>query len=115
LRRPRPYYAVEYQRFGSVPHVFNFSMGFAPAISVASARAIVRKEAPPGSSLVFSVRKRDCLQVEYKSSALSRAFRSKHTAMLAGLYSSASGRFNVRTVREIIFLPATVGDRAMSC
>jgi len=109
------YYAVQYQRFGGVSRVFGFSMGFVPAISVARARAVVREEAPPRSTLVFSLKRKDCLLVEYKSSMLGRAFRSKRTAMLAGFYSSAAGRFNGRTVAEIIFLPATLGDRSVGC
>lgn len=61
------YYSVAYTDTDGVSRVLNYSMRFEPAISVDSALAVVREEAAPHSSLAFSVRKRECLQVEYNS------------------------------------------------
>jgi hypothetical protein len=95
--------------------VESFSVAFEPAISVAVAKAFVRREAPPGARLVFFLRKDDCIQIEYRSARLGQALKSKNAAMLAGLYSSDSGPFNGRTVSEVIFLPSPGGDRSIGC
>jgi hypothetical protein len=59
------YYEVQYEKSGGVSRVFNFSMRFQPALSLAAARAVVRREAPPQSKLAFSVKRSEWVQIGY--------------------------------------------------
>jgi hypothetical protein len=103
------YFGVQYQDFGrGVSRVWVFEMWFAPAISFAAAKHVARSEAPPAARLVFTKRYSDCFRMTFRSSALSRAFKSKHAVMDVTLYSSATGGpFNGRSVMNMIFSPTS--------
>jgi hypothetical protein len=104
------YFGVIYQTFGGISRAFSYEMWFAAAISFTAAKNVVREEARPGSRFASSKRRGDCFTMTFKSSVLSRAFKSKSAVMEAALYSSGtSGPFNGRTVQDIIFLPASAG------
>jgi hypothetical protein len=68
-------------------------------VTVAAAQSVVKRTAPPGSRLVFAIKKANCMMIQYRSPALTRAFGSKLAVMLAALYSSASGRTHGRRHR----------------
>ena len=55
-------------------------------IPLAAAEKVVKEAAPPGARLVLSRLRPDCVQIAYRSPALSRAFY-KGAVMLAALYS----------------------------
>jgi hypothetical protein len=117
LPRVRPgfdrYSGVTFQTFGGVSRVVSFTMYFMPGISLARARAVVRREAPPDATLAFLVTRPTCLQIAYRSKALLRALRSKQAVMFAQLSSPPPDQFNGRTIGRIIFLPT--GNRSTRC
>jgi len=108
------YNGVTNRAIGGVPRVVQFEMWFAPPISLAAARNIVLQEAPPGSKLVSFTRLSDCVLMAFKSSALTRAFKSgslkaSQPIMDVELQSSANGGpFKASAVRDILFLTLPV-------
>ncbi len=106
------YYAVLYDERG---HVDSYSMAFAPSISIQAAKRAIRGELPGDAKLVFDVKRAGCEIVQYQSRLVGRALHDDG-AVDAAMYSSTTGgRFNRRTVTEIILLPGVPHDRSSGC
>lgn len=107
------YAATMTNDYRGTPRVDGFEMFFDDPVPLDLARQVVKNEAPPGSRLMFAIKKADCMMIQYRSRTLTRTFGSKSAVMLAALYSSAVSPFNGRTVNDIIFL--SVGGRSIGC
>jgi hypothetical protein len=78
-------------------------MSFDPPISAAAARRVARREAPPDARMTSDVRKKQCEQINYQSTALLSAIGTPHMqAELSRTYTA--GRYR-GIVGDILFLP----------
>ena len=90
-------------------------MSFVPTIVFAGTQNVIIGELPPDAKLTFTVTRRDCKMLQYRSALVRKALRGRWDVLVA-LYSSKTlAPYNDLAVTDILFSNNTPGDRSIQC
>jgi hypothetical protein len=98
--------------------VFSYSMSFVPTIVLAGAQNVILGELPDDAKLVFTVTRRLCKMMHYRSAQVRQAFEGTGGPwdILVVLYSSKTGGpFHPLKVTDISFGNVKPGDHSIQC
>lgn len=90
-------------------------MSFAPTIVLAGAQNVILGELPPDAKLAFTVNRRDCKMLQYRSALVRKALQGRWDVLVA-LYSGDTAKpYNDLAISDILFSNNTPGDRSIQC
>jgi hypothetical protein len=109
------WYAVMYDEND---RVYTYGMSFVPTIVIAGAQNVILGELPSDAKLVFTVKRRTCKMMEYRSRLVRQAFRGSGGPwdILVALYSSqTTAPYNDLVITDISFSNVKAGNHSVGC
>ncbi len=107
------YYLVMYDESD---RVYTYSLSFVPPIVFAGAQNVIIRELPPDAKLAFTVNRRDCKMMQYRSTLIRQAFPDGPWDILVALYSSqTAGPYDDLAITDITFVNNRPGGRSIQC
>jgi hypothetical protein len=96
--------------------VIGYGMGFGPTIRLADGENVITGELPPDATRVWTIAKRDCKLVQYRSALIRETLSDGPWDVLVKLYTADGTKpYDDLSISDIDFVNNEPGNRAVEC
>jgi hypothetical protein len=103
-------------RYDKDDRVIGYGMAFGPTVRLADAENVITGELPPDATRVWTIAKRDCKLVQYRSALIRETLSDGPWDVLVKLYTADGTKpYDDLSISDIDFVNNEPGNRAVEC
>ena len=103
-------------RYDEDDRVVSYNMAFGPTIRIGDAENVIARELPRDATRVWTIPKRDCKLVQYRSALIRETLADGPWDVLVTLYTADGAQpYDDLSISDIDFVNNEPGNRAVDC